>query len=107
MLSSDDRARMQSDLNSLVDDNPAMVALRRGTTILAAQKMRIVRAGGRATSQQGEASEATRQAVILYGASDLDVQKGDRLTHNGVLYEVTFVRPYSLIGTVAEAEAVK
>lgn len=107
MLNAEDKARMQSDLNGIVDDNPVMVALRRGETALTAQKIRIVRAGARAVRMGGVVSEASRQAVILYGGATLDVQRGDRLTHNGMLYEVTFVRPNLLIGTVAEAEAVK
>jgi hypothetical protein len=107
MLSADDKAQFASDLSGIIDDNPVMVTLRRGDTTLAAQKIRIVRAGSRAVGQAGMASDATRQAVILYGAGELDVQQGDRLTHDGHLYEVTFVRPSLLIGTVAEAEAVK
>ena len=52
------------------------------------------------------AQQASRRVVVL-GATTLDVQVDDRFTVEGLLYQVTFVRPNRRVAVVAEAEAVE
>jgi hypothetical protein len=107
MLSADDFAQMRDDLAEMIGDNRVVVTLRRGDQTLAAQGARIVRAGPRAQQARASASSAARAMVIVYGSPELDIQRGDRLTLEGMLFEVTFVRPSRLVGTVAEAEVIE
>lgn len=107
VLSSGDRSQMQSDLAGVRSDNEVSLAFRRGETTLTAQTVRIARSGGRGSSRSGDAAQETRGQVIVAGPTGLDVQVGDRFTHAGNLYRVTFVRPNRTVDTVAEAEVVE
>lgn len=107
MIESGDWTQMQGDLDDMIGDNRISITLRRGESSLAAQDVRLVRVGGRASQVSGSGTSAARAAVIVYGFASLDIQRKDRFTHNGSLYEVTFIRPSRLVGTVAEAEVVE
>ncbi|KKM08399.1 hypothetical protein SY88_23710 [Clostridiales bacterium PH28_bin88] len=107
MLTPDDYAQMRDDLAEMIGDNRVEVTLRRGSQTLAAQGARIVRSGPRAQQARANASSAARAMVIVYGTPEMDIRRGDRFTLEGTLFEVGFVRPSRLVGTVAEAEAVE
>lgn len=104
MLSEADRAQMRAAHDELRGDNAVSVAIRRGSTTLAAQTVRIARRGrGAATGDSADSNEAEMQVVII-GAPGLDIKSGDRLNDSaGNLYRVVFVRPRRDVGTQAEA----
>jgi hypothetical protein len=104
MLSGDDRAQMLADAAGIVADNPTSITIRRGTSDLDAQNVRVAGAGRASARQDSEGGQESRGAVHVYGAGDLDIQVDDRFTISGVLYRVTFVKPSRLMGTVAVAE---
>lgn len=108
MLTSDDRAQMVADLAAVRADNPASITIRRGSTTLAAQTVRIARLGGGGRPLAGNGVQEARGQVIVTGSTSLDIQADDRFNDaNGTLYRVTFVRPSRLVDTVAEAETVQ
>lgn len=107
MLQDDDYAQMRNDLDDLIGEARQTLTLRRGDTTLPTQSGRIVRAGSRAQAVRNNGSGAARQVMLVYGPAELDIQRGDRFTLNGQLYEISYVRPSRLAGTVAEAEAVQ
>lgn len=107
MLTPGDYDQMRNDLVELIGDNRVEITLRRGSDSLAAQQARIVRAGARAQQARSSGGAAARAMVIVYGAPAMDIQPGDRFTLNGMLFEVVFIRPSRLVGSVAEAEAVE
>ncbi len=107
MLSNDDLAQMTADLVKVRDDRDESLAFRRGDTTLAAQTVRIVRAGSAARDRVGAESSEQRVRVLVLGPVGLDVAVGDRFNDGeGTLYRVSFVRPNRTVDTVAEAEAV-
>jgi hypothetical protein len=60
------------------------------------------------TRPDSQGAEQPEQAVLVVGATDLDIQSGDRFNdEHGVLYQVAYVRPNRQVQTVAEAEAVQ
>lgn len=103
----EDWARMQADLDSLRGDNAVNVALRRGTTTLAAQSMRIAQAGRQAARLAGGELEAALLEMTILGGVTLDIEPGDRFTVDGVLFEVTSVSPNRRAGTRARARMVQ
>lgn len=107
MLTPGDYDQMREDLVDMIGDNRVEITLRRGNDSLAAQQARVVRAGARAQQARSNGGAAARTMVIVYGSPTMDIQRGDRFTLNGVLYEITFIRPSRLVGSVAEAEAVE
>ncbi|MEW6649307.1 MAG: hypothetical protein AB1453_03855 [Chloroflexota bacterium] len=107
MLREDDYRQMRNDLDDLIADARRTVTLRRNDLSLPAQEARAVRAGSRAQALRDNGTGAARQVMLIYGPAELDIQRGDRFTLDGVLYEVIYVRSSRLAGTVAEAEAVQ
>jgi lipopolysaccharide export system protein LptA len=107
MLSDYERAQMANNRAALIDDAPASVVIRRESTTLAAQQVRIVRSGGRASQPSGSGTSAAHHMTLIYGEATLDIQRGDRLTYHDQVYRVTAVRPSKLGGVAAEAEAVE
>ena len=107
MLSDDDLAQMLNDAAGIVADNTMSIAIRRGTSDLDVQNVRVAGAGRAASSRDSEGGQEARGAVHVYGSSSLDIQVDDRFTISGVLYRVTFVKPSRLMGTVAVAEAIE
>lgn len=106
LMNSTDWAAMASDLTQVRDDNAVSLAFRRGNTTLVAQTVRIARRSVRQRRDSAAASQATTDVVVM-GAATLDIQVGDRFTHNGILYEVEFVRPNRRAATMAEATAIE
>ncbi len=87
--------------------NEISVALRRGTSTLSAQFMRIEYAGARGFRLQSDAARQAQQAVFILGEYNMDIAVDDRLTYGGVLFKVVFVQPNRLAGTIAEAVAIE
>jgi hypothetical protein len=112
MIDSDELAQMQSDLASVRGDRQESITITRGhgagLTQLPAQNVRIARLGGRALVQESDGGAQVEGQVVVLGGPSLDIQVGDRFNDaNGVLYEVTFVRPNRAAATMAEARAVE
>ena len=103
-----DWAQVAADLATIRGDNEERIVIRRGSTTLAAQSVRIARVGGQGrTAQDGQTRESRGRVVILFGTNG-DVQSGDRFNDgNGVLYEVVLVRPNRLAAVIVEAEVVQ
>lgn len=106
MLNSDDFTQMRADLKMVRDDHPISITIRRGTSTLAPQTVRIAQRGKGRRHQSGQASES-RSDTILMGETSLNIQVGDRFTVDGVVYEVVFI-PVTRYGAVdADIEAVE
>ena len=108
MLTAADRARMTAGLRTIRDDRAVSIAIRRGSTTLAAQTVRIARGGN---AQAGAADVAGVQAaiapVVVVGDAALDIKPQDRFTVAGALYEVTAIHPNRDHGTQAQARLVQ
>ena len=102
-----DWAEFGAALMSVRDENKVSITIRRGNTTLAAQSVRIARAGGRGSVATGGGIEQANQGVVILGATTLDIQAEDRFTVSGTLYEVTVVRPNRRAATVAEGKVVQ
>ena len=107
MINEDDLTKMQADLRAVRMDRTVSVILRRGSLALAEQSMRIARMGGGSQGKESATAGEQRGRVVILGATTLDIQVSDRLTVEGVLYRVTFVRPNRDAATMAEAEQVE
>lgn len=108
MLSAADLAQMQADTLEIIEDNEVSIAIRRGSSTLATQIVRVERIGrSRSRKVQGAASEESRVDILVVGETDLDIAKDDRFTIGGDLYQVTFVLPNRQVDTQAEAEMVR
>jgi hypothetical protein len=110
MLNANDLAQMQSDMALIRSDNEVSVVLRRGTSTLAAQGVRISsgNSGSRASSGQTQESQA---AIVMLGPMGMDIAIDDRFTltvaGGPVLYRVTWIRPDRRFATMAHAEVVE
>lgn len=108
LLNSDDLTQMRADLLEVRGDRQASIVIRRGETVLAAQKVRIARAGqGQGQERDGQASQESRGRVVVLGEIDFDVAVGDRFTEAGILYVVSFIRPNRDAAVIVEADAVE
>lgn len=103
-----DWTQAAADLAAVRGDNAQSIVIRRGTSTLAAQSVRIARTGGAGRVQtNGQTRESRGRVVMLFGTNG-DVQPGDRFNDgNGVLYEVVLVRPNQRAAVIAEAEVVE
>lgn len=108
LLTAADKAQMICDLAEVVADRPVSITIRRGSSSLDAQTVRVARLGqGQGRAQQSEAAEEQRAAVVVVGSTTFDVQVDDRFNAGGILYQVTFVRPHQDAAIIAEGEAVQ
>lgn len=108
MLTSGDWERMAGDLVEVRGDREEDVVIRRGDVELAAQAVRVARAGGGGRVLGSGTAEESRGKVVVLGGVAFDVQPGDRFNDGeGTLYRVLLVRPNRLAGVVAEAEVVE
>lgn len=107
MGSASDWARISEAMAAIREMNAIDIVLRRGTTTLAAQRVRIERQGTQARAADSAGAEQVSTAVVILGAIDLDIQPQDRFTLNGQLYEVTLIRPNRLTATQAEARVIE
>lgn len=106
MMSADDWQRMAVDLRRVRDDNAVSISIRRGSSTLTAQTVRIARAGTVANRSDSGGLEQSTQRVVVMGEAALDIAIGDRFNVNGDLYEVDFVRPNRRAMVVAEARLI-
>lgn len=108
MLTDADRARMTAGLQAIRDDRPVSIVIRRGSTTLPAQTVRIARGGN---IQAGSADVAGVQGVlapvVVVGDAALNIRPQDRFTVGGILYEVTAIHPNRDHGTQAQGRQVQ
>ena len=107
LLGSDDLTQMAGDLAEVRGDNEVSVVIRRGGSTLDAQNVRVARMGGQAVERDSQGAQQVVGRVVVLGGMTLDIQPADRFTVNGILYEVTFVRPNQDAAVIAEAKAVE
>jgi len=108
MLNSGDFDQMQADLAEIIEDNSASIVLRRGSTTIPAQTVRIEQIGRqRSRRLENNSAEESRTQIIVAGDITLDIQKDDTFTLNGQLLRVAFIRPNTQMGVQAEAELVQ
>lgn len=100
-------AQVEKDMRKIRAENEVSVALRRGTSTLTAQDMRIEITGTRGFQVQSDAAREARQAVVILGEKDMDIARDDRLTVNGQVYRVVFIQPNREACTIAEAVVVQ
>lgn len=107
MIKLSDIDKMKTDLAEIIDDNDVAITIRRGSSTLDEQTVRIARTGGGREQDSAGAQQAVGSVVVV-GDEDFDVAVGDRFNDGaGVLYQVTFVRPNRTVGVVAEARQVE
>lgn len=105
MLSNADWAAMAADLAAVRNDNAVSIVIRRGSTTLNAQSVRI--AQKRPGSPNVGDVEASISTVTILGGTTLDIAVGDRFTTGGNLYEVTAVAPNVRVAVRAWAKLVQ
>lgn len=88
-------------------DNEVEITIHNRATTPTAQRVRIVGLGGQANSQESEEASEARATALLKGPPDLDVRVGDQFTHDGVLYQVSFVDVQRRARTSAELRVVQ
>lgn len=102
-----DWAQAAADLALVRADNEVSIVIRRGSSTLAAQSVRIARTGSGSRQDGDHSQEARGRVVVLFGTSG-DVAPEDRFNDAaGVLYRVVIVRPNRRAGIMAEAEVVE
>jgi hypothetical protein len=109
MLTDADRAAMAADLAEIAADNNTSIVIRRKNVTLAAQDVRIARAGKSQGTQatSGGAVQSEGNITVL-GGVDLDIARGDRFNDAaGVLYEVDNVLPNRRHAIMARARMVQ
>jgi len=82
--------------------NEVSLVIRRESSTLAAQDMRIEMAGSRGARLQSDAARAATQAVFILGEHDMDIQPEDRVTYETHLIKVVFIQLNREFGTIAE-----
>lgn len=103
-----DWLRIQEAMTAIRDMNSVSIVFRRGTATLAAQTVRVERRGqGQTRTEDSTGGQQATAAVVILGATTLDIQVSDRFTLAGVLYEVRFVSPNRKTATQAEAVAIE
>lgn len=102
-----DWTQAAQDMRAIRAENEVSLAIRRGSSTLSAQDMRIEYAGTRGYRLQSDAARAAEQAVFILGEPDMDIQPDDRLTYDGHLLKVVFVQPNRLAATIAEAVVIE
>lgn len=105
-MSAADWLRMKAEMEQVRQDRSVPVEFRRGDTVLEEQDVRI-EAAGRGSRLQTDAAREANIAVIVFGASDLDVAIDDRFTVDGILYRIVGIAPNRDVDTQAEAVAVE
>lgn len=108
LISASDLVQMAADMAEVIGDRDESITIRRGTSMLAAQTVRIARAGGRGRELNSEGAEEKRGSVVVVGDTSFDVEPDDRFNDTaGVLYRVVLVRPRRDFMVVAEAEVIE
>lgn len=107
LMTTADWAAMAADLAEIRVDNQVSITLRRGSTTVAAQNVRIAQAGRQAANLATGEMEAALFEMTILGATTLDIQPQDRFTVNGVLYEVSAVATNERAGLRSRARVVQ
>ena len=108
MLTDADRVYMTAGLRAIRDDRPVSIVIRRGSTTLAAQTVRIARGGNvQAGSSDTAGTQAAIAPVVVVGDAALDIKPNDRFTVGGILYQVSAIHPNRDHGTQAQARMVQ
>ena len=107
LMGAADWTAMAADLADVRADNAVSVTIRRGSTTVTAQSVRIAQAGRQAAPLASGEMEAALVEMTILGATTLDIQTGDRFTVAGVLYEVSVVAPNERAGVRARARMVQ
>jgi hypothetical protein len=107
MLSASDWQRMRDEMAKVRTDRSFDVEFRRGDVTLDAQEVRIEAMPTRGFRLQSDAARAANRAVVVFGATDLDVAIDDRFTLDGILYRIVFISPNRDVDTQAEAIAIE
>jgi hypothetical protein len=108
MLSDADFAWMRANTAEVMSDHLATITIRRGSTTLPAQDVRVERLGqGSSMKVDRTHSEESRTRILVVGEVGLDIQKDDRFNWDGHLYRVLFLRPNTQVDTQAEAELIE
>ncbi len=102
-----DWTSIAEDMRKIRGENEVSLAIRRGSSTLTAQAMRIELAGGRGFKLQSDAARAAQTAMFILGEPDMNIQVDDRLTYQGILLKVVFIQPNRLAFTIGEAIAVE
>lgn len=98
---------MRHDLRRIRAENEIELVLRRSGSTLASQPARVEFVNSRGFRVQSDAAREARQAVIVLGEHDMNIQPEDRFNHDGLLYRVVFIQPNRLAATLAEAVVVE
>jgi hypothetical protein len=96
-----------ADMRLIRAENEVNLTIRRGTSTIAAQAMRIEYAGTRGFRLQSDAARSAQQPMFILGEPDMDIAVDDRLTYTNILMRVVFIQPNRLACTIAEAVAVE
>jgi hypothetical protein len=108
VLTDADRAYMTAGLRAIRDDRPVSIVIRRGSTTLPAQTVRIARGGNvQAGSSDTAGTQAAIAPVVVVGDAALDIKPNDRFTVGGILYQVSAIHPNRDHGTQAQARMVQ
>jgi len=108
VLTDADRVYMTAGLRAIRDDRPVSIVIRRGSTTLAAQTVRIARGGNvQAGSSDTAGTQAAIAPVVVVGDAALDIKPNDRFTVGGILYQVSAIHPNRDHGTQAQARMVQ
>ena len=100
--------QMAADVAKVRGDNQISVVIRRGTSTLAAQSVRVERIASAAAERDSAGAQQAVGRVHVLGGTDLDIAPLDRFNDgDGVLYEVVLVRPNRRVGVMAEARQVE
>lgn len=104
-MDANDWAAIAADFAAIRGDAPVSITIRRGTTVLPPQTVRLT-GGGRAmgTRDRSEASASSVDRALIVGPIDLDVQPDDEFTHGGSVYVVTAPIDRRAGQTTVEAE---
>lgn len=108
MLTASDKASMNASLMEIRDGRSESIVIRRGSSTLPAQTVRIARRAQGGQRRDSDGAEEVRGDALVLGDTDLDIQPKDRFNDsNGVLYEVMTVRPNRDQRVEAEVEFVR
>ena len=107
MMSAGDWLRMKDEMAKVRTDRSFDIEFRRADAVLDPQEVRIEAMPTRSFRLQSDAARAANQAVVVFGACELDVAVDDRFTLDDILYRIVFISPNRDVDTQAEAVAVE
>ena len=107
LMTSEDWAAMNADLMAIRGDNPVSIEIRRGSSTLAAQTVRVAGRKFRADTFDSASGEQTVGTATLLGDMALDIEVADRFTVGEVLYEVHFIEGNRMAGVRAQLRVIE